>query len=127
MTRQFFYLDDSPLYKNKYVIRFNIDKSLFPNGTTGSYNIFQARLLNLSYAEYLRFCRDKLGAELIGKGSRYMFPYFDNNEEVKLLVKLLNTRMSYIVNEKEYPYEYSEVENGDITRTPFKESNENNK
>ena len=125
MKTKFFFLDTSPLYKNKYVIRFDVDLDLFPNGTTGSYNVFFARLLNLSYAEYLRYCRDVLGAELVGKGSRYMVPYFDNIAEVQLLVKLLNVRMNYIVNEREYPYDY--MEDGDnVIRTSFGAMNEDN-
>ena len=119
MSKQFYTLDTSPLYKNKYVIRFDLDMKYFPNGTTGSYNVFMARLMGLSYAEFLRYCRDKLGAELIGKGNRYVIPYFNNTEEVQLLVKLLNARMNYIVNEKEFPFEYKMNENGEVERTEF--------
>lgn len=119
MIDKFFFLDTSPLYKNKYVIRFNINENLFPYGTMGSYNVFPARLLNLSYAEYLRYCRDKLGAELVGKGTRYVTPYFDDNDEVRLLIKLLNTRMSYIINERDFPYEYHQEVDGSVTRTSF--------
>lgn len=120
----YFFLDDSPLYKSKYVIRFNVDLTYFPHGTTGSYNVFQARLLNLSYAEYLRYCRDKLGAELLGKGNRYLVPYFNKTPEVELLVKLLNVRMNYIVNEHDFPYDYIKKDN-EVIQTPFGERNEN--
>lgn len=126
MIKQFFFLDDSPLYKNKYVIRFNVDLTYFPNGTTGSYNVFVARLLNLSYAEYLRYCRDRLGAELVGKGNRYMVPYFDDTPEVQMFVKLLNVRMNYIINEHDFPYNYEEKD-GEVTRTSFEVINEDNK
>lgn len=126
MIKQFFFLDDSPLYKNKYVIRFNVDLTYFPNGTTGSYNVFFARLLNLSYAEYLRYCRDRLGAELVGKGNRYMVPYFDDTPEVQMFVKLLNVRMNYIINEHDFPYNYEEKD-GEVTRTSFEVINEDNK
>lgn len=125
MIEKFFFLDDSPLYKNKYVIRFNIDMKYFPHGTTGSYNVFMARLLNLSYAEFLRYCRDVLGAEIIGKGNRYVVAYFDDTPEVQLLVKLLNVRMNYIVNERNFPYIYKEKE-GEIERIPFGSENVSN-
>ena len=125
MMEQFFLLDESPIYKGKYVIRFNVDLKYFPNGTRGSYNIFMARLLNLSYAEFLRYCRDKLGAELIGKGTRYPVPYFTLTEEVQLLVRLLNTRMAYIINEYDFPYTY--IKKGEeIEQIPFGSENENN-
>jgi hypothetical protein len=125
MIEKFFFLDDSPLYKNKYVIRFNVDLKYFPNGTTSSYGVFIARLLNLPYPEYLRYCRDVLGAELIGKGSRYIVGYFDDTPEVQLFIKLLNTRMAYIINERDFPYEY--VDKGEeVERVPFGSADENN-
>lgn len=122
---KYFFLDTSPLYKEKYIIRFNVDLEYFPQGTTGSYNVFMARLLNLSYAEYLRYCRDVLGAEIIGKGNRYVTAYFNNTPEVQLLVKLLNIRMEYIVNERQYPYVYKQ-KGDEIERVPFGSDNVSN-
>ena len=116
-NKKYFYLDESPIYKNKYMIRMNHDYFLFPNGTNGSYNVFIARVLNLSYAQFLRYCRDKVGAELIGKNQRYVIPLFDNTAEAKMLVKLLNARMSFIMNEHEYPYNYKEEADGTVSRT----------
>ena len=122
---KYFYLDESPVYKNKYIIRLNHDKFLFPTGTSGSYNVFIARVLNLSYADYLRYSRDRLGAELIGKQSRYVMAYYDKNQTTEAFIKLLNKRMEYIMNEHNFPYEYKE-ENGEIKRIPFKKNNEDN-
>lgn len=121
---KYFYLDESPIYKNKYIIRLNHDKFLFPTGTSGSYNVFIARVLNLSYADYLRYSRDRLGAELIGKQSRYVMAYYDKNQATEAFIKLLNKRMEYIMHEHNFPYEYKE-ENGEVKRIPF-ENNENN-
>ena len=122
---KYFYLEESPIYKNKYIIRLNHDKFLFPTGTSGSYNVFIARVLNLSYADYLRYSRDRLGAELIGKQSRYVMAYYDKNQATEAFIKLLNKRMEYIMNEHNFPYEYKE-ENGEIKRIPFKNNNEDN-
>lgn len=124
MKTQYYSLDETPLYKGKYIIRFDSDETLFPNGTSGSYNVFMARLMNLSYPEFLRYCRDKLGAELIGKGNRYVIPYFTNTPEVQILVRLLNSRINYLINEKNFPYTYTEVEDG-VERTPFNEKDNN--
>lgn len=124
--KKYFYLDESPFYKNKYMICMNHDLFLFPTGTTGSFNVFIARVLNLSYADFLRYCRDRLGAELIGKNKRYVVPYFENSAEVLALIKLLNTRMEYIMNEHNFPFEYTEDKDGNVTRQPFKMPNENN-
>lgn len=122
---KYFYLEESPIYKNKYIIRLNHDKFLFPTGTSGSYNVFIARVLNLSYADYLRYSRDRLGAELIGKQSRYVMAYYDKNQTTEAFIKLLNKRMEYIMNEHNFPYEYKE-ENGEIKRIPFEQNNEDN-
>ena len=105
---KYFYLEESPIYKNKYIIRLNHDKFLFPTGTSGSYNVFIARVLNLSYADYLRYSRDRLGAELVGKQSRYVVAYYDKNQTTEAFVKLLNKRMEYIMHEHSFPYEYKE-------------------
>lgn len=124
---KYFYLEESPIYKNKYLIRLNHDKFLFPNGTNGSYNVFISRVLNLSYANYLRYSRDRLGAELIGKYSRYVIAYYDKNSLTSEFIKLLNKRMEYIINEHNFPYDYKEEKDGTITRVPFIEvDNENN-
>ena len=125
MMEKYFYLEESPIYKNKYIIRLNHDKFLFPTGTSGSYNVFIARVLNLSYADYLRYSRDRLGAELVGKQSRYVVAYYDKNQTTEAFVKLLNKRMEYIMHEHSFPYEYKE-ENGEVKRIPFEQNNENN-
>ena len=122
---KYFFLDESPIFKGKYVIHYNVDDECFPHGIRGSYNVLQARLMNLPYAEFLRYCRDELGAELIGKGHRYVTPYFDKNELSKLFVKVLNERMAYVMSERKSPYEYVEEEDGSITRIPI-EFDENN-
>jgi len=124
--KRYFYLEESPFYKNKYMIRLNHEMFLFPHGTAGSYNVFVARVLNLSYADYLRYARDRLGAELIGKNTRYVVPYYDNNASTSALIKLLNSRMEYIMNEHKYPYDYTEDKDGNISRVPFVNANENN-
>lgn len=125
MSEKFFFLEESPFYRDKYVIKLNHEKFLFPTGTEGSFNVIVARVLNLSYASYLRYARDKLGAELIGKGTRYVIPYFVKDNNSKALIDLLNSRMKYIMNEHDYPYEYVKKEDGIVERIPFKQ-NENN-
>lgn len=123
---KYFYLDESPLYTDKYLIRMNHDMFLFPNGTKGSYNLMAARLLNLSYADYLRYARDRLGAEIIGKNAKYPVAYFTLNTEAQALVKLLNARMDYVMDEQKYPFEYKVNGEGKVERIPFHgEDNEN--
>lgn len=122
---KYFYLENNPIYQDKYLIRFNHDTFLFPKGTSGSYDVFISRLLNLSYADYLRYVRDRLGAELIGKNNRYITVLFNNDNNVKAFINLLNKRLEYIINERDFPYEYKE-DNGIVKRIPFNKNEDNN-
>ena len=93
MTKKYFYLEESPYHPGKYRVAMNFD-TLPGIRTTGSYNLLPARLLCLSYAEYLRFCRDQLGAEIIGKKSMYPVAYFSDTKSAEGLVSTLNSRMA---------------------------------
>lgn len=122
---KYFYLHNHPAYQDKYSIYFNFPEKYFPNGTDGSYDVFIARLLNLSYPDYLRWARDRLGAELVGKNKRYATVLFRiDDANAQLLVDILNKRLEYIIHEHDFPYIYKEV-NGEIKRIPFKENESN--
>ncbi len=97
---KYFGYDESPYYKGKFVIKIN-HKNLPIERTEGSYNILMARVMNLTYASYLRMCRDQLGAEIIGKGHLYPIAYFDKNKIFLQFIELLNRRMEYILLERE--------------------------
>lgn len=100
--RKVFYLDESAYNPGKYMIRVNVD--LIPFTTTiGSLNLLAARLLNLSYAQYLRFCRDIVGAEIRGKNNLYPVAYFKRDALSDQLVKLLNARTEFVLWEDEHP------------------------
>ena len=103
MTKvEYFVLEESPYVPGKYTIRLNFDK--FPEMiTSGSFNVMPARLLNLTYAQYLRFCRDIVGGELTGKRTMYPIVYFKKNLESLTLVRLLNSRMNLVMWEREHP------------------------
>lgn len=95
MTKKYFYLEESSYHPGKYKISMNFD--MLPGiRTTGSYNLLSARLLGLSYAEYLRYCRDIYKAEIIGKNNMYPVAYFKDNIATGDLIKMLNDRMSQI-------------------------------
>lgn len=123
---KYFSLQSHPVYQDKHIIYFDCPSEYFPKGIDGSYDVFISKLLGLSYPEYLRYARDRLGAELIGKNRRYITVLFTKDETSMTLVKVLNLRMKYIINEHDFPYKYKE-ENGKVERVPFKENkNENN-
>ena len=97
-----FYRDESASYPGKYMIRADLEK-FYLNYTEGSYNIIQARLMGLTYAQYLRMCRDCFGAEIIGKGSTYPVPYFKLSKELNDLIEQLNARANLVLWEREHP------------------------
>ena len=65
--------------------------------TEGSLNVLAARVMEISYADFLRLCRDEFGAQILGKGHKYPVAYFELNEPFYAFLKLLNTRMDVIL------------------------------
>ena len=78
-----FIVDERP--QGGYVIKVN--KSFY---TTGSYNVFCARALNISYLNYLRLCRDEYGARIVGRSTMYPFAIFPTEGSAQKLSNLLN-------------------------------------
>ena len=97
-----FYKDESATQPGKYMIRADLDKFhlLF---TEGSYNVIGARLMGLTYAQYLRMCRDEFGAEIIGKGNLYPYPMFKLSQGLQDLINQLNARANLVLWEREHP------------------------
>ena len=75
------------------------DKLPFDTVCGGSYAVAPARVLGLSYAEYLRFVRDSYPniVELRGKNSLYIRPLWDLSNELLDFIKLLNMKLQYAV------------------------------
>ena len=94
--------EESVSYPGKYIIRVDLDK-FHLNYTEGSYNVICARIMGLSYAQYLRMCHDCFGAEIIGKGSMYPVAYFKFSEKLVDLVESLNARANLVLWEREHP------------------------
>ena len=91
-----FIRDESPYYPGKYVIR-PIHDNFHLGSTKGSFNVICARLFGLSYADYLRMCRDCFGAEIIGKGSMYPIAVFRSSKQLDDLISSLNERANLIL------------------------------
>lgn len=105
-----FTTEESPLYPGKWVIR-PIHDNFHLEHTEGSFNLIMARLFNLSYAQYLRFCRDICGAEIYGKNKKYPVAYFQKTAVLDQLVRLLNNRANLVLWERENPdWEQHQVE-----------------
>ena len=97
-----FYRDESASHPGKYLIRANLD-AFHLESTAGSFNIIGARLMGLTYAQYLRMCRDIYGAEIVGKGSPYPVAYFKLSNELSDLIEQLNARANLVLWEREHP------------------------
>ena len=97
-----FYRDESACYPGKYMVRADLEK-FHLNYTEGSYNIIGARLMGLTYADYLRMCRDIYGAEIVGKGNNYPYPIFKLSKGLEDLIEQLNARANLVLWEREHP------------------------
>ena len=94
--------EESANYPGKYIIR-SVHDNFHLDYTEGSFNIICARLMGLSYSDYLRMCRDCFGAEIIGKGSNYPVAYFKLSQELMDLIEQLNARANLVLWEREHP------------------------
>jgi hypothetical protein len=97
ISMTYFWLDETP--SGKYIIRPVYEK--FPiHHFRGSYAVMPSRFLGLSYANYLRLCRDAGGAEIVGKNHKYPVAYFNNDTKAQEFVKRLNQYTAYLLNKK---------------------------
>ena len=98
-----FSLVESPCHEGKYYIAFDSEKcdKVKIGVKGGSYAVFASRLFGFGYKDYLKMCRDVYGAELFGKGTRYVIALWskkDWNKGIEL-VKELNKRLNYVLKE----------------------------
>lgn len=56
-----------------------------------------ARIMNISYANYLRLCRDEYGAEIFGKNSMYPIAFFSKDSKINELITELNKRVEKLL------------------------------
>ena len=96
---KFFYVDETPYFPGKFVIRLYHEKFGFSQ-FKGSCNCVPAKLMMLSYANYLRLCRDIYGAELQGKNTKYPIALFKDKKNAEALAKELNCRAAQVIHPK---------------------------
>lgn len=97
-----FYRDESASHPGKYMVRVDTEK-FHLNYTEGSFNVIQARLFGLTYANYLRMCRDIYEAEIVGKNSSYPYAIFKLSKGLEDLIEQLNARANLVLWEREHP------------------------
>lgn len=85
-----FFLESCPWDLDTYVISNNFDKLDMPMINT-SYQLLQARLVGMTYKEYLDFCKYSLGAEVIKRpNQRWAFVHFKDTADVNRFIEVLN-------------------------------------
>jgi hypothetical protein len=97
-----FYRDECVSHPGKYIIRADHEK-FHLDRTEGSFAIIGARLVGLTYAQFLRMCRDEYGAEIMGKGSMYPIAYFELSNKLVELIDYLNALANLVLWEREHP------------------------
>ena len=89
-----FYIEE---HNNNFLVKANLMETNLPTSEiTGSWGVFCARVIGLTYANYLRMCRDVYGAELIGKGKKYPTAQFSSKNNAQKLIKVLTERSDII-------------------------------
>lgn len=99
----FCHREETPYYPEHTILRLNREVyDLIGGGVTGSFNVLFARVLGLSYVDFLRFVRDNYGATLHGKKSTYISFSFDNKENARKFQFLMNDRWNEICHVREW-------------------------
>ena len=93
---KYFSYEDIP-GKNYYMLKVDHTKLPPVHNFHGSYNVLPAHLLGLSYADFLRMCRDRFGAVLYGKNQKYPIATFSKENCHKELLEILNERTEEIL------------------------------
>lgn len=97
MAMRYFKVIEAPYDNNHFIISGTDAYYNYFKWTDGSYNVFNARIMGLTYASYLRMARDIYGAVLKGKGHKYPSAYFNSKAEGEKLAKVLDERLSYLI------------------------------
>ena len=113
LMKAYFILEESMSNPGSVIIKPNFNEFTgcsLENG--GSFSILGARVMNLSYAQYLRMCRDIFHGEIQGKNTMYPQVYFKTTEArlaARILLKTLNTQMNNIMHAKSLPHTTDEL------------------
>lgn len=94
----YFWLDETP--SGKFIIR-PVYKNFPIHHFRGSYAVMPSRFFGLSYANYLRLCRNEGGAEIVGKNEKYPIAYFKNDKKAKDFVQKLNEYATFLLQGKD--------------------------
>ena len=87
-----FFIEECPWDLDTCVICNNFDKIEMPIIST-SYQLLQARLVGMTYKEYLDFCKNSLGAKVMKQpNQKWAFIHFKNTADTRKFVDVLNQK-----------------------------------
>ncbi len=96
------YIDENPFCKGTYLLFFKTNE--FGWGKLpGHMGVLGARLLQISYPDYLRYCRDYYGAKIMGKKDLVPYLIFTDKKLVEKLGRILDSRLDIILNQNIVP------------------------
>lgn len=90
------------MIENKYMIGPNEDlyeiaKKNLGEGVSSSFNIIAARVLGVTYAEFLRWARDNYNGTIVGKGHKYPYVVFYDRADCNKCCMFLTRRLNGLV------------------------------
>lgn len=96
------YIDENPYYNGTYLLIFKTNEYGWGQ-LPGHMGILGARLLQIDYVDYLRYCRDYYGAKIIGKKNAVSYLVFTDKKLVEKLAAELDRRLEIILNQNNVP------------------------
>lgn len=98
---KYYKVETSPIStKNEYVVMFKDNLFDIIPYIYGSAAVINARLLGLTYAQYLKWCRDVYNARLVGSKSLYVVPYYANKDDAAAVASELDRRLIKVFSEE---------------------------
>lgn len=95
MRANYFYFDPKPGMEGFQVLQNHLDE-LEWFSTSGSIGVLPARLLHMTYPEYLDFCKRKLGAMVeYGNNTKYAAVYFRKNKPTEIFLDKINVEFNW--------------------------------
>ena len=95
----YFQVTQSPYStKGEYFIQLKEVATKYFIPMRGSFSVLNARLMGLSFPDYLRFISAQYNAHIIGR-TIYPIIYFENEQDAKNLANELDKRLLYILKQ----------------------------
>ena len=78
--------------KDEYGVWMKEEEQMIYYPIQGSFLVLFARIMGLSYPDFLRFVRDTYNARLSGKGHKYISFYFPTKQDAENFANMIDNR-----------------------------------